>query len=206
MGNWFSRDNNFDQQVQAVKEDPHYISNIINPCLALQRIAVTQNDIRAISYISTHPSLEIQLLAVQTNGYSLVYIPNANTEIQRVALLYDMGVLQYVTSLEVIKGIDIKRKDHLGRNWLRYTFNVEFIHCLLNQGLIHNNELALNYHMVYQIVCERKACIVILTLLKKCKFYRFVRLIKSKKFCEWYYAPENRGGKLAKRNILKVIK
>jgi ankyrin repeat protein len=40
---------------------------------------------------------------------------------------------------------------------------------------------------------------------KKLKWYRLARMVKTREFCEWYYAPDNQGGKQAKKSILQVI-
>jgi len=37
------------------------------------------------------------------------------------------------------------------------------------------------------------------------KYWKFKRWIKSKEFAEWFYAPENIGGKIGKRNIEKLF-
>jgi hypothetical protein len=46
---------------------------------------------------------------------------------------------------------------------------------------------------------------IIVNFLRKCKFYRLTRLCKTRAFCEWYYHPDNIGGKISKKKIEKIF-
>jgi hypothetical protein len=44
----------------------------------------------------------------------------------------------------------------------------------------------------------------IISFLRACKWYRLARLVKSREFCEWYYAPNNTGGIRAKKLLENI--
>jgi antitoxin component YwqK of YwqJK toxin-antitoxin module len=50
----------------------------------------------------------------------------------------------------------------------------------------------------------KKHCIKMLYILRKLKWLRLARLVKTRAFIEWWYSPDNYGGKFSKKSMLEV--
>jgi hypothetical protein len=170
------------------------------------------------------PSLETQLFAMQKDGDLLQYVTNPCFEVQLEALRNCFKCMPYITDVEVLCALERERVvDYIqskleygdGSTVLHYVCNEAIIHHLLNWGINptkHKKKYptfeisAYCYnHMVCRVVNLRDASEEIGYFLKKCKWYRLDKLVRSKVFCEWYYSPDNTGGIRAKRRIAKTI-
>jgi hypothetical protein len=203
MGNLLSNPTEL-QLATEIRNGNVKIQYMINPSEVLQ-LASVMFDPYSIKYIE-NPSLNVQLKAVRISGSSLKYIKSPSIQVQKESINNTMHALRHVTSLEVIQELDLTRKDIWGYTWLFYTDNEDHIYCLLNRGIdtVPFSDYVVDGTTLGTILKRRDACRKIMPFLRKCKFYRFVKLIKSKKFCEWYYAPNNIGGINAKRMIEKL--
>jgi hypothetical protein len=173
----------------------------VMPCLEVQ-LALVKTSPLTIKYLR-NPCVEVQLEAVTKNGMAIEYINNPSIEVQAKALENSIPAMQYVTDVHVLH---ITKRNYFdtttdGLTLLSYTRNIEaIIYFLLNQGVEHYRQ-----DYIYDIIIRREATRVIMLAMRKCKWYRLARLVRSKVFCEWYYAPENTGGLLLKKLILKSV-
>jgi len=56
----------------------------------------------------------------------------------------------------------------------------------------------------YVMDIPKKVALRMLYLLRKLKWIRLARLVKTKAFIEWWYSPDNYGGKFSKKSMLEV--
>jgi hypothetical protein len=197
-------------QLQAVKQSGCAIMHIPFPCLKVQLQAIKQ-DVNSIRYI-TDPHLEVQLVVVRKMPAILGWFNSASYEVQLVAVQTNIWTsLQWVTDIQVLQNIDCLQYDSNGKTLLFYTNHRDIIHFLLNKGVdpYHLD----NYGMTAMIwiknvdgvLLKRQACKKLVIWLKKCKWYRLDKLVRSKIFCEWYYDPRNMGGILAKMKLSLLV-
>jgi hypothetical protein len=64
-----------------------------------------------------------------------------------------------------------------------------------------NREGKLIFSKDYVLGYEKKYILIILRTLRKAKWIRLVKLTKTKAFNEWWYHPDNYGGKIAKKKL-----
>jgi hypothetical protein len=62
--------------------------------------------------------------------------------------------------------------------------------------LISSGDYVMNY--------DKKYLFVILRTLRKAKWIRLAKMTKTKSFNEWWYSPDNPGGKIAKKKLSMV--
>jgi hypothetical protein len=202
-----------DKQKECLTANPTLVYYIpgIDLELELQLIVVHNNGCN-ITYIP-NPCSETQHYALYQAGvFALRYIKNPCREVQAKAIKQNIYTLPYIKDISVLpEDLDYTISDSNGFNLL-WTLIPEHITFLLNHGAdpyktsVTGDSPYDSIEDVSIIVDKRTACKRIILFLRKCKFYRFIRLLNSKKFCEWYYAPENRGGKKSKMQIEKALK
>jgi hypothetical protein len=181
---------NLEVQLEAVKNDVTILDLIPNPCYAVQMCAVKRSG-HALRHIN-NPYFEVQVESFKNYKESIEFIT-------------DVGVLK-----EVEKGLTKNEINNIYSNLLYYARNPEIIHHLLNHGVspyqIDDDNLRSHYYeiIIKKILDRRIGCRKIIPYLRRCKWYRLDKLVRSREFCEWYYAPENRGGIRAKENLNKL--
>ena len=84
------------EQIAYVKKYWSNIRNITNPILEVQ-LAAVQQDGWAIQYI-TNPSIPVQLAAVQQNGRAIQYITNPTIPVQLAAVQENGLAIQFITN------------------------------------------------------------------------------------------------------------
>jgi hypothetical protein len=210
-------------QLRAVNAKWQSLQYIKNPFLEVQLSAVRKEGL-AIQFIS-NPSAEVQVEAVLNDNQASAYINNFCYEAQ-LALFNrfhdEPHVLLDITDVNVLKEAERMRVEGLSdvdwliRNEDNQTFlffadNSEIVIFLLNQGvdphvkdkythLTATQGSSLEYVIKKWLSAKR-----ILRFLRNCYWYRLDKLVRSKVFCEWYYAPENIGGIRIKNRILEMV-
>jgi hypothetical protein len=199
----------YQTQLTAVRKNGLMIQGIPNPCLELQMEAVKQNS-RAIQYIN-NPVLEVQLETVRHDGIAIMLIKDPCLEVAITAVNNYMCALLYVNDIKILDYIDCFQT-HNQETLLFYTVNKDMIMKLLRMGVDPNIENSFGCtakfysHTVEEILDSIPKLKLICLLLRKCKWYRLAKLVRSRIFCEWYYSPENTGGKRARKMIRDMVK
>jgi hypothetical protein len=204
-------------QLTAVRKDPYVINKILDydegecPLLEAQLEAV-KKDGKAIQDID-NPCLEVQLQAVRQCHGALAYIPRASIEVQIASLRANIWSLEFVYDIQAVEQADLDYNicyldDHSSLLFLSRVPKI--IYYLLNLGIdpdIRDDQglTASFYPCRANIIAKWKGCKKILPFLRKCKWYRLAKLVKSKMFCEWYYASNNTGGIRARRSLILYI-
>lgn len=62
-----------------------------------------------------------------------------------------------------------------------------------------------NYYHGTEESIVKKALVIVIIALRKAKWYRLSRLVKTREFVEWWYHPSNHGGKIDKMRIELVF-
>jgi hypothetical protein len=194
-------------------------------CSVLQCDTSLESQLSAVRYdgfaikFMNSPCYEVQLEAITKQPLALNYIPNASLELQLLALSREILSFSYITDLRVFDLIDgeleklnkpifdYQRLDLHGNNLLHHCSNSDIVNFLLNKGLVLHDNCIHPYTtaLVQSVIRKRNARDIIIFFLRKCKWYRLAWLVRKKMFCEWYYAPENEGGKRAKMWLSNII-
>jgi hypothetical protein len=141
-------------------------------------------------------------------------------DVVRVLLKYSDNMDRYYDVLNTTKdpgairlllrqGINPHQLDYMNNSSLMFQTDLESIILLLDAGVnplqknIHGTTSIASNSLVSNIVTERSMRKIRLWW-KRCKWYRLARLVKSKVFCEWYYAPDNTGGIRARNMLAKL--
>ena len=82
--------------------------------------------------------------------------------------------------------------------------------CVYFEGEPHGNwkqwdrQGQLIFSIDYVMGYPKKYLLIILRTLRKAKYIRLAKMTKTKVFNEWWYHPDNPGGKLAKKKLSEI--
>jgi ankyrin repeat protein len=107
-------------------------------------------------------------------------------------------------------GANINALDDMFNTPLHYIEDDKCIAYLIEQGadltiLNVDDETPAQANFYMKDYLRKRAVIRIQKWSKQLRWYRLNRLVKTRKFCEWWYAPENTGGKIARKRLGNII-